>query len=231
MKVTAILLAAGKGRRMGGDVPKQYMDLCGRPLLSYALETLERSEVISDIVAVVPAGDEAYVQEKIAAPLRASKVRCYAAGGAERCESVGNGLEAVTWPCDYVFIHDGARPFVSVEILQRLYAAVRETGAAVAAVKSKDTVKLADAHGFVAATPDRENVWIVQTPQCFDFRLAAGAYAAARGKEPVPTDDAMVVETYTHHAVKLVEGSYSNIKITSPDDIAVAEAILQRNRK
>ena len=233
---TAVLLAAGKGSRMGGDVPKQYMEIAGVPLIARTLRALGGSEVIDDIVMVIPKGDEEYIRENIFpyAPGAAGKVRAFAEGGEERYFSVYNGLEAIAWPCDVVYIHDGARPFIDEGSLRRLQAAVSECGACVAAMPSKDTVKIADEDGFVAATPDRALVWSVQTPQVFDRELISQSYRrmiaalpdlTARGIHI--TDDAMVAELMGGARVRLVEASYRNIKITTPEDIAAAEAMLR----
>ena len=226
-RVTAILLAAGKGTRMGGSVRKQYMELDGRPLLSYSLETLEKSRVITDIVVVVPDGEADYVAENIVKPVEEAggRVRKFVSGGAERCDSVRCGIEAIDWPCDYVFIHDGARPFISEETLQHLYDDVMKNGASVAAVPSKDTVKISDDSGFVKATPERRNVWIIQTPQCFEFELAKDAYEKVTAG-PGITDDAMVIEKMTGHKVKLTLSDYRNIKVTTPEDIEVARSFV-----
>lgn len=269
--ITAILLAAGRGTRMGGNVRKQYMELGGKPVLSWSLSTLEKSAVIDDIIVVVPAGEESYVRDSIVVPCEqeirdarsgqafpagadggaavsaaaAGKVRAFVTGGAERCNSVYNGIEAIAWPCDYVFIQDGARPFLTEEILQRLYAEVRINGTAVAGMPSKDTVKITDAEDFVVETPDRAHVWNVQTPQCFAYDLVRKAYetvlAEKEGNSAADssagasslhiTDDAMVVEHASHCRVKLVEADYRNIKITTPEDIAVAETFLRQKEQ
>lgn len=236
IRCTAVLLAAGKGTRLGGDLPKQYQDIAGIPLAARSLQALAASEIITDIVMVIPEGDEPYVREHIfaAVPKAAEKVRAFAAGGTERYDSVANGLEAISWPCSYVFIHDGARPFIDKESLCRLYAAVRECGAAVAGMPSKDTVKMAGDDGNVSSTPDRSHVWIIQTPQVFERTLITQAYREMKKKLPELTaqgihitDDAMVAEQMKQAKIRLVEASYRNIKITTPEDIAVAEAFLK----
>lgn len=234
-RCTAVLLAAGKGTRLGGDLPKQYRDIAGIPLAARSLEALASSEIITDIVMVIPEGDEEYIREHIfpAVPEAAKKVRAFANGGAERYHSVANGLEAISWPCSYVFIHDGARPFIDHASLERLYEAVRECGAAVAGMPSKDTVKMAGEDGYVVSTPDRSHVWIIQTPQVFEKNLITEAYREMLQKLPELqaqgihiTDDAMVAEQMKKTRIRLVEASYRNIKITTPEDIAVAEAFL-----
>ena len=239
----AIVLAAGSGRRMNSDIKKQYIELVGRPLITYSLETMERSEVISDVILVASSDDIEYCRREIVSRYGFHKVREIVSGGKERYHSVMGGLDAagrlagksgVTGQ-SYIFIHDGARPFVTEEILARLYADVRLSEACVAAVKSKDTVKLANNADYVVSTPNRELTWIIQTPQVFAYSLVREAYDKLREAESglscegiTVTDDAMVVETWTKHRVKLIEGSYDNIKITTPEDIDVAEAILKR---
>lgn len=234
-RCTAVLLAAGKGTRMGGPLPKQYLPLAGRPLLVYSLAALLKSPVITDLVLVIPEGDEPYVTEHVLplVPEGRGKIRCFARGGAERYNSVASGISAITWPCDYVFIHDGARPFLEESTLERLYRAVQETGACIAGMPSKDTVKISSRDGFVERTPDRAKVWIIQTPQVFSYGLIRDAYGKLLSQIPElvergihVTDDAMVVESITGHRVRLVEGSYRNIKVTTPEDIPLSEALL-----
>lgn len=239
---TAVLLAAGRGTRLGGETPKQYRDICGLPLSARSYRALAESDVITDIVMVIPKGDDDYVREKILGsigdPALLHKFRGFAYGGEERYHSVANGLDAITWPCSYVFIHDGARPFIDSESLRRLLDAAESTGAAVAGMPSKDTVKMADSSGMVASTPDRSRVWIVQTPQVFRRELITEAYHRALEELPLLeqrgihlTDDAMVAEEMAGARIRLVEASYRNIKITTPEDIAVAEAFLKEARR
>ena len=155
------------------------------------------------------------------------KVRAVISGGKERYDSVYAGLCACQ-NTDYVFIHDGARPFVTEEILQRGFAAVQDTGACAAGMPSKDTVKLADAAGYVAETPERSRVWNVQTPQIFRYALIRSAYDAIQKKDMSKiTDDAMVAEQEAGVKVRLFEGSYRNIKITTPEDLASAESFVK----
>ena len=234
---TAVLLAAGKGTRLGSEIPKQYRSIGGLPMAALSYKALAQSSVITDIVMVIPQGDEDFVRSRVLGSLDDAsllqKLRGFAFGGTERYYSVANGLDAITWPCRYVFIHDGARPFIDTASLQRLYDAVQETGAAIAGMPSKDTVKMADEDKMVANTPDRSKVWIVQTPQVFDKGLITEAYHRMLQELPELekrgihiTDDAMVAEEMSNARVRLVEASYRNIKITTPEDIAVAEAFL-----
>ncbi len=241
-RCTAIVLAAGSGSRMKSTVAKQYMLLQGKPLIWYALNAVEESEVIDDCILVTGAEDIEYVRKEIVEKYGFHKVDTITAGGAERYLSVGNALDVIAGRTPdgqseegYVFIHDGARPFLTEEILRRTYEAVQQYHACVAAMPVKDTVKIADEEGFAATTPDRRNVWTIQTPQVFDARLIVEAYAKLREQEDelrqrgiTVTDDAGVVELFTQHKVKLIEGSYQNIKITTPEDISTAESFLQK---
>ena len=232
---TAIVLAAGSGTRMKSDIPKQFMLLGGKPLIWYSLRAVEQSEIIDECILVAAEDEIPYVQSEIVDKFGFHKVKTLLAGGRERWESVGNAVAVLEEPEKegYVFIHDGARPFLTEEILGNTYEAVQKYGACVAAVPSKDTVKLADAAGFAASTPDRSRVWIVQTPQVFERGLILGAYrelqkrALEIGRENIEvTDDASVVESFTDCRVRLAEGSYRNIKVTTPEDMRIAEAFL-----
>jgi 2-C-methyl-D-erythritol 4-phosphate cytidylyltransferase len=239
-RCTAILLAAGSGRRMQSGVAKQYMLLQGKPILWYSLNAIEESSIINDCILVTGAEDIKYVENNIVEQYHFHKVDRVIAGGAERYDSVCNALEAIadgalTVPNKdgYVFIHDAARPFLTEEIIGRCYRTVAQTHACVAGMPVKDTIKLADTAGYAASTPDRSLVWQVQTPQVFDTALITEAYGRLRHSAAELqaqgikiTDDAMVVETLLHHPVKLVQGSYQNIKITTPEDLAVAETFL-----
>lgn len=234
-KCTAIILAAGQGKRMGGKVQKQYLELLGHPILYYSLAVFQDSPLIDSMLLVTGAAEIPYVQQEIVEKYHFSKVRAVVEGGTERYASVWKGLQALENEMTeeekdgYVFIHDGVRPFVHEEILSRAFDAVKQYHACVVGMPSKDTVKLADEEGFVAVTPARSLVWSIQTPQVFDFRLAYQAYAQLEksGRSDV-TDDAMIVEAFTETKVRLVEGSYENIKITTPEDLKIAEAFLKR---
>lgn len=231
----AIVLAAGRGKRMQSDIQKQYLLLKGKPLLYYALKTFQDS-FIDGIVLVTGAGEEAYCKREIVERYGFTKVVSIVAGGEERYHSVANGLAAVSEE-GYVFIHDGARPFVKEEILRRAYDAVKEHKACVVGMPVKDTIKVADENQFAIQTPNRENLWQMQTPQVFTTELAKEAYSRLiAGEQEIRkrginvTDDAMVVETFMKHPVKLVEGSYENIKITTPEDLRIAEAFLTESK-
>lgn len=239
MHNVAIVLAAGSGKRMQSDVKKQYIEIDGKPLIYYALQTFEKSEVITDVILVTGADDIDYCKNEIVERFSFSKVRKIAEGGKERYHSVMAGLDVLAemGGCDYVFIHDGARPFVDEEMLKRLHTEVKATEACVAAVKSKDTIKIANSAGYVVSTPNRNLTWIIQTPQVFEYELIKEAYGILKEEECglpcqgiVVTDDAMVVETWTKHKVKLTEGSYENIKVTTPEDLITAEVFVKKRK-
>lgn len=241
-RCTAIVLAAGSGSRMKSNVAKQYMLLDGKPLIWYALNVVEQSQIIDDCILVTGANDIDYVQKEIVEKYHFTKVDAVTAGGSERYLSVLNALRVIADPQrkvpnedGFVFIHDGARPFLTEKILEDTYAAVSEHHACVAAVSSKDTIKIADEHGFVKDTPNRNLVWSIQTPQVFDAKLIMDAYETLYTQLPelkekgiTITDDASVVELFTDYKVKLVEAAYTNIKITTSEDIHTAEAFLGR---
>ncbi len=221
---------------------KQFMPLCGKPLICYALEAVEHSEVIDDCILVTGVKDIVRVTEEIVKKYHYHKVDTVIAGGEERYASVASAMRlilsgdmAVPNRDGYVFVHDGARPFLTENILKDTYEAVRKYGACVSAVRSKDTIKIADKEGFVKETPNRNDIWNIHTPQVFRTELITAAYAALernlrelKQKGVHITDDAMVVEYFMDHKVKLVEGSYENIKLTTPEDLVVAEKILEK---
>lgn len=242
-KCTAIVLSAGTGKRMGGPVAKQYMLLKDKPVLWYSLNVMEQSDIIDDCILVTGADDIEYVKWEIVEKYGFSKVTAVVAGGSERYFSVLNALRVIAQRKEqekdetaYVFIHDGARPFVTERILEDTYRAVKQYHACVAAVPSKDTIKISDEEGFVTETPSRKYVWSIQTPQVFEAELVIGAYELLNERFPelldkgvTITDDAGVVELFGDCRVKLVEADYTNIKITTPEDIRTAESFLRDN--
>lgn len=226
-KFSAIILAAGHGKRMNSNVAKQYLMLADKPILYYSLKAFQESD-IDEILLVVGAGEEEYVYDTIVNAYSFSKVVKVVAGGHERYHSVHEGLKAIE-QTDYVLIHDGARPLITIDKIHSMMEQVRENHACILGVPSKDTVKIVNEHGYVTDTPKRKHVWNVQTPQAFSYSLLSEAYEKLMisGIDDV-TDDAMVVELMTSHSVRIILGSYDNIKITTPEDISVAEDILKR---
>lgn len=225
----AVVLAAGQGKRMQSRVQKQYMTVSGKPLLYYALKAFEESR-IDDIILVVGSGEIPYCREHIVEAYGFTKVRAVVEGGRERYHSVYQGLLAVE-NCGYVLIHDGARPLVDSEMIARTLDEVQKCGACVVGMPVKDTIKVADDVGYAEATPDRSKLWAVQTPQAFTYSLILSAYRKLFDKDEYQngiTDDAMVVEQMAGHKVKLIEGSYENVKVTTPEDVMIAEVFLQK---
>lgn len=223
----AIVLAAGQGKRMGGTVPKQFLELDGNPLLYYSLECFEHSELISEIILVTSKGAIPFCR-RIVEKYGFRKIKYVVPGGKERYDSVYEGLKACK-DCDIVFIHDGARPFPDREMLKRTMEAADKYGACVAAVPAKDTMKVGNAENIVEKTLDRKKLWNVQTPQVFRYDLICQAHEEIRkGCMEGVTDDAMIVETLGTCPVKLAMGSYDNIKVTTPEDLLIAENILKR---
>ena len=226
MKYTAIVLAAGSGKRMNTAVHKQYLDIKGKPVLYYALHAIEQSSV-DEIVLVVGKGETDYCRQEIVEKYGLKKVKKIVEGGKERYHSVYEGLKAADHP-DYVLIHDGARPFILKKTIEQTMQEVKKYQACVVAVPVKDTVKIADEEGYAKETPERKYVWAVQTPQVFSYPMIYDAYEKALQQEDTSiTDDAMVLEKVTGRKVRLIEGSYRNIKITTPEDLLIAECYLE----
>ena len=229
-KYAAIVLSAGSGSRMKSDIPKQYLPLIEKPVIYYSLMAFQNSPV-DEIILVSGANDIEYCRKEIVERYGLSKVTRIVAGGKERYDSVYEGLCATD--AEYVLIHDGARPVLTSHLIDRMIQGVENTGACIAAMPVKDTIKLSDEHKQVASTPDRKHLWMVQTPQCFARTLLEESYEILKCKqkagENVPdiTDDAMIVEYATGKKITLVEGAYTNLKITTPEDLAVAEIFLK----
>lgn len=226
---TAIVLAGGRGSRMGTEVHKQYLLLAGRPVLFYSLKAFQDSDKIEEIILVAGDGEEEYCRMNFVEKYSLSKVGRIISGGKERYHSVWNGLQGAEEE-GYVFIHDGARPFVDQEIIDRIYEEVQIHKACVAGMPVKDTIKIVDKNCNVADTPDRSILWAVQTPQVFETGLVKKAYRMLMQEEERHhvTDDAGVVEDMLHYPVKLVQGSYENIKITTPEDLVIGEALARK---
>lgn len=251
----AIVLAAGRGKRMQSQTAKQYLLIQDKPVLYYSLKAFQDSR-IDQIVLVTGADEIRYVREEIVEKYGFTKVAAIVEGGKERYHSVHKGLQAaaelqrtehlqaaVEFQAaaqlqdaeeTYVFIHDGARPFVNEEIIERAYECVIGEKACVAGMPVKDTIKIADSEGYAAQTPNRSLVWMIQTPQVFELQLIKDAYQELVDREEEilakgiqVTDDAFVAELLTDRKVKLIEGSYQNIKITTPEDLLIAEAYLK----
>jgi 2-C-methyl-D-erythritol 4-phosphate cytidylyltransferase len=231
-RCAAIVLSAGTGSRMKSSIPKQYLPINGKPVIYYSLKAFEESEV-DEIVLVTGAEDIGFCQTEIVEKYGFQKIKQIVPGGKERYDSVYQGIQALH-DADYVLIHDGARPMLTNEIITRSIACVKKENACVVGMPVKDTIKIVGDNAYAAATPDRSSLWLVQTPQSFSLELIRNAYAILQRRQsageavPAITDDAMLVEQMTGARVKLIEGSYQNIKITTPEDLDVAELFLRR---
>ena len=223
MKTTAIILSAGKGTRLSAGRPKQYLEVGGKPLLSYSLAAFEESR-IDEMIIVCGAGDEEFVRTEISEKYGYSKVCSIVPGGAERYDSVLCGLHAAAG-ADYVLIHDGARPFISLEVINKTIDEVIEHDAVVCGMPVKDTIKIAAEDGFIDSTTKRSLTWLVQTPQAFKYSLILHAYETVLASTAAGeiTDDTYVFKlAYPDAKIKLLEGGYENIKITTPEDLEFA---------
>lgn len=207
---------------MGADRNKQYLEISGKPILVHTLELFDRSDVISEVYLIVPEDDCPYACE-IVDGMRFMKPVKVIPGGRERQDSVRNGLNSI-YKCDIVMVHDGVRPFVTEEILNRSIEETVRHGATVVAVPAKDTIKSVDENMNVIETLERRKLWQVQTPQTFKYEIIKEAFERAYHDNFYGTDDASLVER-VGHKVHIVPGSYQNIKITTPDDMIYAEAI------
>lgn len=228
--ISAIVLAAGKGSRMHSDVPKQFMDLCGKPVLFYSLAAFEKSSV-EDIILVTGEEDIEYCRKDIIEKFHFNKVKKIVAGGMERYWSVRNGLQAAKG-ADYVLIHDAARPCLTQEIIENSILEVSKTGACTVGMPVKDTIKLVDGDGFGIETPPRNYLWQIQTPQSFCYKDIIEAYEKMeQAKDTDITDDTMIIERYLRKKTKIILGDYCNIKITTREDLLAAEIFLKKMKK
>lgn len=229
MKTTAIILAAGSGSRMQSEIPKQFMELCGKPVIYYSLQAFSQSTV--DEIVLVTSEPYLPVCETIKKKYDFEKIAHIVIGGTERYLSVYNGLLAAA-DADYVLIHDGARPLITPPVIEAAITQVMNCEACIVAVPAKDTIKIADESGMVTETPDRKRMWQVQTPQAFSAALLRQAYQGLfDAKDTAVTDDAMIVERYGNHKVSIVPGIYENIKITTPEDLLIAKVLLEKDCK
>ena len=229
MKATILIPAAGTGRRMGGSTKKQYLELAGRPILAHTLTLFENHPLIENIYLIVPAADISYCQQQIVDRYGFSKVQQVIAGGPERQDSVRNGLDALaTDGFDQsqrpILIHDGARPLFDCKRLSALIEIVCKTGACTIGVPVKDTIKNVE-NSTITASPDRSRLWQAQTPQGFQYHLIKEAFDRAEADGFIATDDASLLERLGY-PVQILEGDYRNIKVTTPEDILIAVALL-----
>ncbi|HIE43335.1 MAG TPA: 2-C-methyl-D-erythritol 4-phosphate cytidylyltransferase [Candidatus Omnitrophica bacterium] len=226
-KVTVIVPAAGKGIRMNHSLPKQFLPIGGKPILAHTLLNLNRIPDVDSIIVVVNEGRIRWCREKVVNRFGIEKVKKVIKGGSTRQQSVSNGLKSLEESTRIVVIHDGARPFITVDILRRVVDKAKRYGAAICAIPVQDTLKKVADNTQVESTSNRNSLWLVQTPQAFLSSLLLKAYEKALTDGYEGTDDSAVVERLPH-PVKIVEGSPLNIKVTTPQDLILAEAILER---
>ena len=237
-RCVAVVLAGGRSRRMGTKLAKQYLTLGDRPVVCHCLDVFESSELIDEMILVVGKGQIPYCRQHVVDRYGYRKIRKVVEGGTERYHSVWEALQVLEREDrkdSYVFIHDGTRPFIDKRILQRAYDSVCVNRACVVGMPVKDTIKIADEDGFIKMTPNRSSVWQIQTPQVFAADLIIPAYKEVIEREDELlaqgiqlTDDAMVVENVCRYPVQIVEGSYDNIKITTPGDLDFAEITVRK---
>jgi len=228
-RVSAIIAAGGRGTRMNLDVNKVYIEVGGSMILARTLLAFENCPSIDEIILVVNSLDIPFCTKNIIEKYKMTKIKSVVAGGNERQQSVWNGLREVSRECDIVVIHDGARPFISQEHINKSIEYADTYGAACVAVPVKDTIKTVNGEGFIDMTLKRSTLWAVQTPQTFRYSIIAKAHEKAQEEGFTGTDDASLVERLGCR-VKIVEGSYENIKITTREDLIIAEAIARNYR-
>ncbi|KMZ43317.1 MULTISPECIES: 2-C-methyl-D-erythritol 4-phosphate cytidylyltransferase [Bacillales] len=226
MSTGVVIVAAGSGKRMGGQRNKLWLPLAGEPILAHTVRLFATHPDIDEVVLVVSEADHAEVMTLMSAEKLTVVVTM---GGAERQDSVRNGLASLSANCDYVLVHDAARPFVTRKQISDMIKQVQQDQATIMAVPVKDTIKVVGANGLVESTPARESLWAVQTPQAFRMSLLREAHQAAGEAGKLGTDDAMLVE-WLGHPVSIMQGSYENIKITTPDDLWFGEEILRKRK-
>lgn len=221
-----LIVAAGKGKRMGSEISKQFLTLKGKPILYYTLKAFSQCERINSIILVLSKEELEFARKEIVEKYNFTKVTALVEGGKERQQSVYNGLKAID-NCNIVAIHDGARPFVTTDIIEAGIGYAERFGASACGVRPKDTIKVVSEEGFSVTTPNRNTLMAVQTPQCFKFDLIMECHQKADIEKYSATDDTMILEKYGHR-VYLYEGDYKNIKVTTPEDMLLGEEILDK---
>ena len=229
MKIGAILAAGGKGIRLGNQTPKPFILLNHHPLIYYSLKVLSASALVDYILVVVEREHIAYCQREIVEKYRFTKVDKVVEGGKERQDSVYNGLKELHPGTELVLIHDGARPFVSQQLIEETILVAQEVGAAIPGVSPTDTIKSINDGQWIEETLDRDSLIMIQTPQVFKYDLLKDAYEKAYQDNFYATDDALLIRRLGG-SVKLVKGDYGNIKVTFPYDLKIAEKVLNVRR-
>ncbi|GMQ63155.1 2-C-methyl-D-erythritol 4-phosphate cytidylyltransferase [Vallitalea maricola] len=228
VQCTVIIPAAGKGKRMKHDKSKQYIEIDGKPILAYTIDAFEKCDEIQNIILVVGKEEVDYCRKEIVEKYKFQKIIAILEGGKERQDSVYEGIKKVPEDSDIVLIHDGARPFVGAEQIKQTIDNGIRYGACVLGVKVKDTIKVVDDDNNIVDTPNRNNLWAIQTPQTFKKELITLAYQKAQNDNYCATDDSMLVEKYLDIKIKMVEGIYSNIKITTTEDLVIAKNFIHQ---
>lgn len=219
-KVAAIILAGGRGTRMNMDKSKQFLSLNGKPLIYYTIKAFEQNPNVDSIILVLPKNEIDYCVKEVIQKYNL-KINDLVEGGKERQDSVYNALNKLQ-DCDVVLIHDGARPFVTTEIIDKGIEFAKLYGAAAPGVTPKDTIKVKDKDNFSISTPERSSLVAIQTPQCFRYDIIKKCHDNIKENQVQVTDDTMAVERYAHK-VYIYEGEYTNIKVTTPEDLIIAE--------
>ena len=224
MKNIAIITAAGLGTRMGSIQPKQYLELNGKPILCHTLEKFETAKSIDAVVLVADANSLALVKEQILKKCACQKVKWVVSGGEKRQDSVARGLKNVPLGCEIVCVHDGVRPFITAELVDRSVAEAKNHGACIVAIPVKDTIKRVDNEGRIVETVERSGLWRAQTPQTFRYDVLESAMHQAIAEDFYGTDEASLVERYGHE-IYIIAGDERNIKITTREDLKIAEIL------
>ncbi len=224
---TAIIVAAGKGTRMNAGINKQFIDINGKPLLAHTLQAFQSCREIDRIILVSGKEELQLCREQILETYGFDKVDRLVVGGSERQQSVYNGIKELDEGCGVVVIHDGARPIVTDNIIERCIEGAKAYGAVSAGMPVKETIKVLDENGFVKCTPERGTLWVTQTPQAFKPEIIRNAHESALSNGISGTDDAFLVESMGIK-VKMIESSYENIKVTTPEDIIIAETLMKK---
>jgi 2-C-methyl-D-erythritol 4-phosphate cytidylyltransferase len=229
-RVTALIVAAGEGRRIGADVPKTYLPIGGRPMVLRTLDRFFATRTVERVVLVIAANDLSRCKTMLRGdPLLGNCAWVLQGGGATRQQSVKKGFEKIDANTELVIVHDGARPFVSPALIDRCVEVARDKGAVVVGVRARDTIKMVSGDRWVQTTPDRNSLWEIQTPQVFRTELLVEAHDQAARDGVDATDDAMLVERMGK-PVFVVDGESTNFKITTPDDVWLAETLIRENR-
>lgn len=225
LRTAAVVPAAGRGLRMGGSTPKQFLTVGGLPILVRALRVLEGSTAVTEIILTVPEADREYCLNEIVARYGFHKITKVVPGGEQRQDSVRHGLAELDQEVDIVIVHDAVRPFLTTDMVARTIDAAAQHGAAIVAIPMRDTIKRVGSDGLIESTIDRSHLWLAQTPQAFQRALLQTAHRKAYLEKYHATDDAQLME-WLGHRVVIVEGNGENIKITRPEDLGIGEAIL-----